>query len=151
MNYIRGFEVTSRCGKKPPAPKVVVAKIDIEQPESLAEFVQLLGGEGKVLALANAQFATNAKNAARGGANRSVSETKLRGMAVDVVMKDRDKMRQLLDVPEDKEDALREQLIAEEMQRLRDEHEAQKGSTSESESVGVEGGGDDDESGDDEE
>jgi hypothetical protein len=95
MKMMTGVKVTSRCGRKS-GPRQEVGTIEIEQFESIGEAVQFLGSEEKALDLINSQFATNAKNRARGLANVAVSDRKIQDMAVKRLTSNLDLLQELI-------------------------------------------------------
>ncbi len=122
MRTLTNVEVTSRKGIKG-GPKVVVDIIDIEQAETLAELTQLLGSEEEVLKLANRQFATNAKNKVRATASGTLSETKLRSTAVDLVLEDNDNLLSIANAGVNAK-ARMDELVAAKVEELRAERAA---------------------------
>jgi uncharacterized protein with von Willebrand factor type A (vWA) domain len=132
MKKLEGVKVTSRCGRKS-GPRQEVGKIDIEQFESIGEAVQFLGSEEKVLDLINTQFATNAKNDARRVANVSVSDRKVREMAVTKLTSSMEMLQELItrtaatDGSDLAKTAVREDMLASLEAKIREELEAKKG------------------------
>jgi hypothetical protein len=125
----KGVEVTSRRGNKS-GPAEVVGRVNIEIFESIEEMTQFLGSSEKLLALANTQYATNVKNEIRRLANTSVSDTKLRTMAVDRVYADVNNLQMLAAAASPAEmAALKEKLVGEMIEVIKAEFEARKGSS----------------------
>jgi len=123
MKFLKDVKVTSRLGQKG-GPAKDVGTLNIEQFETLEEAVDFLVGVPAVLSLVNTQYATNKKNEVRRLANTSVSDRKIREMAMDRVLGTSDLLQQLA-ASEDPL-SLRDQLVAEAMEEIRAEFEAKK-------------------------
>lgn len=124
MKMMEGVKVTSRLGAKG-GPAKVVGEIAIEQFETLSEAVSFLGDEAKVLALVNTQFATNKKNETRRLANVTVSDRKVREIAINRVLSDPELLMELAGASDPA--TKKEELINAKMEEVRAEFEAQKG------------------------
>ena len=111
-------EVKSRMGAKS-GPRKVVGSIKITEAETLAEFVQMVGGEENALKLGNTQFATNLKNEARRLSNVTLSDRKVREQAVAAVLDDKAILQSIL-----QEETTQEDAIAVKMTEIRAAHEA---------------------------
>ncbi len=129
MHQKTGQKVTSRFGKsvkEMPEP-VVIKVLDIDQFDSVAESIKVLGGEEPVLALVNSQYATNAMNEARKVAGATLSDTRARKVAAEKVIADLGNLQALAAITDETErKAAYERLVTEEVARVRAAFDAAK-------------------------
>jgi len=134
MKMLEGVKITSRLGQKG-GPAKVVGEISIEQFETIAEATQFLGSEEEVLGLINTQYATNMKNKVRALANVTISDRKLREMATDRVIGDKDCLEELMTT--DNPTETKERLVTEKMAEIQAELDAKRAQAAEAVAKGT--------------